>query len=217
MKQIAYTLLILSAIGCAQKKNIQLTVDVAPDLQVQDGSAPKDKERSDIVIAFQEATAASVKYKNAAAMKYAADYARPEKNSCGIFNNDPAAGRTDCAHFIAHCLKSGGIEIKAQTPDKTICKDGLCYRVAELTAALKKLSQSYANVQPISINDAIVGDYGFFKIPAVRPTHAFMICKPAANTDDIKIYAHTTNRDCEKPEPRWYQFFDVAYRITDAN
>jgi len=158
----------------------------------------------------------TIAYSNPAAIAYAKQYAGQNTNSCGVYNNDPARKLSDCAHFIAHCLNSGGITIKAKTPNTAICPDGLCYRVEELTAALADLSKRYSNVTQISIDDAIVGDYGFFKIPVVRPTHAFMICMPAASTDDITIYSHTTNRNCEKPEPKWYQFFDVAYRITDA-
>lgn len=159
---------------------------------------------------------AKKKYKNSLAIAYAKKYAPMNTNSCGIYNNNPSANLSDCAHFIAHCLKAGGIEIKAAIVDSSICKEALAYRVVEITAALASLSQNYENVQQITINDAIVGDYGFFKVPAIRPSHAFMVCKPAVNPNDITIYAHTANRACTKPEPSWYQFFDVAYRITDG-
>jgi hypothetical protein len=188
-------------------------------IEVNEMSEKKDvmTESKKLDIKFYEVSGTEVKYKNTAAISYAKKYSPLDDNKCGVYNNNPSANLSDCAHFIAHCLKDGGIEIKAETPNLSICKDGLSYRVKELTAALSVLSKNYNNVKQISINDAIVGDYGFFKIPIVRPTHAFMICQPAANTDDMTIYAHSTNRSCAKGEPKWYQFFDVAYRITDAN
>jgi hypothetical protein len=197
--------------SCSKKKIVKLEVDITTD------STSLKRDKSNILISFYEASASTIKYKNINAISYAKKYAALNNNSCGIYNNNPSANLSDCAHFISHSLSNGGIEIKAQNPDYSICKDGLCYRVAELTSALENLSKSYNNVQQISIDDAIIGDYGFFKIPVVKPTHAFMICQPAANTDDITIYAHTTNRSCSKPEPSWYQFFGAAYRITDAN
>jgi len=206
---LAFLILLFSA--CSKKKTIKMEVDTTSD------STSLKREKSNILITFYEASASTIKYKNISAISYAKNFAGLNNNSCGIYNNNPSTNLSDCAHFISHCLNKGGIEIKALQPDYSICKDGLCYRVEELTSALEKLSQSYSNVQQISINDAIIGDYGFFKIPIVRPTHAFMICMPAASTNDITIYAHTTNRNCSKPEPNWYQFFGEAYRITDAN
>ncbi|TCD29622.1 hypothetical protein EZ456_00985 [Pedobacter psychrodurus] len=197
--------------SCAKRKTLKMEVDITDSL-----SSVK-KMKTAIEVNYYESDRSTVKYKNPAAIAYAKKYAALSDNVCGIYNNNPSANLSDCAHFIAHCLKSGGIEIKAQQPNLKICTEGLCYRVQELTSALKKLSQQYSNVSEIEIEDAIIGDYGFFKIPIVRPTHAFMICQPAANTDDIKIYAHTANRSCTTPEPKWYQFFDVAYRITDGN
>jgi len=198
--------------GCSYNKTITIDTNV---LSLISNVAKEEKNK--ISITFEEAATSKIKYKNWDAISYAKKYASLNDNSCGIYNNDSEKKLSDCAHFLAHCLNSGGIKIKANEPNLSICKDGLSYRVEELTTALYKLSQIYQNVTQISIKDAIIGDYGFFKIPAIRPTHAFMICKPAMNTDDITIYAHTTNRSCDKPEPRWYQFFDVAYRITDAN
>ena len=197
--------------SCSQKKTIKLEVDITTD------TTSLKRNKSNILISFYEASASTIKYKNISAISYAKNYAGLNNNSCGVYNNNPSANLSDCAHFISHCLSKGGIEIKAQDPNFLICKDGLCYRVVELTSALERLSQSYSNVQQISIDDAIIGDYGFFKILVVRPTHAFMICQPAAKTDDITIYAHTNNRFCSKPEPNWYQFFGKAYRITDGN
>src|SRR5580658_8075791 len=97
--------------------------------------------------------AGTIAYSNIDAIGYAKQYAGQNTNSCGIYNNDPAHNLSDCAHFIAHCLNSGGITIKAKVPNPSICKDGLCYRVEELTAALSTLSKNYSNVTQISIDD----------------------------------------------------------------
>ncbi len=211
IKQSVFIFLTMFFLSCTSQKTKTIELN---EISLADGIK---KETNKIEIKYYEASSATIQYKNMGAIAYAKKYAALNDNKCGVYNNNSAANLSDCAHFIAHCLKDGGIEIKAGIPNTAICKDGLCYRVEELTAALLNLSKTYSNVTQIKIDDAIIGDYGFFKVPAIRPTHAFMICQPAASTDDITIYAHTTNRSCTKPEPKWYQFFDVAYRITDAN
>lgn len=187
-----------------------MVVDISKEKLQPEGKSAR------ISISFEESANTTIKYKNQNAIAYARQYSAINDNSCGIYNNNPAANLSDCAHFIAHCLKAGGIVVKAAQPNTSICADGLSYRVSELTTALKELDELYSNIKSIGIKDAIVGDLGFFKIPSVRPTHVFMICAPAMNTNDVTIYAHTTNRNCSKPEPEWYQFFDKAYNLVDA-
>lgn len=203
--------LLILLVGCEQEKTIQLTVK-------QLSLDKKSTITSKVDVSFYESgESGKIKYSNVAASNYAKKYAGLKDNVCGVFNDDDGKNRTDCAHFIAHCLHAGGIKIEAEIPNPTICPMNLCYRVKELTESLKKLSVDYDNISQIEISDAIHWDYGFFNVAYVRPSHAFMVCKPEANVKDMTIYAHTTNRNCSKAEPNWYNFFDVAYRIADSN
>jgi hypothetical protein len=205
----ATILIALVFVSCKQEKTITLTVKEpsAANALVMETHTIKVKFTTD---------GSSISYNNYKAIQYAKQWAGQNNNSCGVYNNDPSQKLSDCAHFLSHCLAAGGITINQSQPNNAICPDGLCYRVKELTSALDSLSKIYDNVKSIDMHDAIVGDYGFFNFTFLnKPTHGFMICTPAASLDDITIYAHTTNRNCEKPTPNWYQFFGSAYRITD--
>lgn len=107
---------ILNIVSCSKKKTISVNITGR--------------------VSFFEVNASTIGYKNIDAIAYAKKYASVNDNSCGVYNNNPNAKLSDCAHFIAHCLKNGGIEIKAAQPNAAICPDGLCYRVEELTSAL---------------------------------------------------------------------------------
>jgi hypothetical protein len=85
-----------------------------------------------------------------------------------------------------------------------------------MIAALRILAGTFDNVQEIDFSGTIIGDYGFLRSFLVRLTHAVIVCETAADKDDYKIFAHTTNRCCEKGEPGWYQDFSTGFRITDA-
>jgi hypothetical protein len=176
--------------------------------------------KSTIIVDYTESSPAKIKYSNSAAIEYAKKFAPQETNSCGkfIFDSDPTKNMSDCAHFVAHCLKAGGIEIKRKnSADPALCPDGLTYRNTELVAALQVLAAKFENVKKIDIKDAIIGDFGFFnKFNLTRPTHAFMVCKTAVDPKDYTVYAHTRNRNCEKMEPSWMDFYDVAFRMEDG-
>jgi hypothetical protein len=156
-----------------------------------------------------------VAYQNIRAINYARTYAGKDDNACGVYLNDATKKQSDCAHFISHCLNAGGITITDPDPANQLCPSGLAVRVSDLVAALGALAAKFDNVSSIDFTDAIIGDVGFFN-SIVVPSHAFMICQPAASKDDYLIYAHTTNRPCTKPQPKWYQFFGAAFRLTDA-
>ncbi len=156
-----------------------------------------------------------IAYENMNAINYAKSYAGKDENACGVYLNDPSKKQSDCAHFVSHCLNAGGITIKDPDPSNQLCPSGLAVRVSDLVAALTALAGKFDNVSSIDLSDAIVGDVGFFN-SIVVPSHAFLICTPAPAKDDYLIYAHTTNRRCTKPEPKWYQFFGAAFRLTDA-
>jgi hypothetical protein len=163
-----------------------------------------------------------IPYSNSKAIAYAKKYAPLKDNQCGkfLYDPDPKKNLSDCAHFIAHCLHAGGITIP--NPDNTnkLCPTGLAVRVKDVKAHLDKLSTKYSNVTVIKSYSEIpiIGDYAFLRpepTGVYRPTHAFMICKAAVTIDEATLYAHTSKRDCEKADLKWYKdWFDSAYRIT---
>lgn len=79
--------------------------------------------------------ASSVKYDNWKAISYAKKYCGLEDNACRVFLNEP--GKTDCAHFVAHCLHAGGITIKTADPTANFCPWGLAVRNTDIVAGCK--------------------------------------------------------------------------------
>lgn len=158
----------------------------------------------------------TISYDNWKAITYAKDYCGKADNSCGVYLNEP--GKTDCAHFIAHCLHAGGITIKTSDPTADWCPMGLTVRNTDLVPALKRLADEYSNVTELGMTDAIVGDIGFLS-NLRRPSHAFMLCDPVDLRDPLKpakVWAHTTNKCCEDTGAEIRQWFATMFRITDA-
>ena len=158
----------------------------------------------------------SVGFDNWKAITYARTYCGQQNNACGVFLN--VGNQSDCAHFIAHCLHAGGIDIKPSDPANKLCPSGLAVRNTDLVAALKDAVKKYANVQELGLIDAIVGDVGFLS-NLLRPSHAFMLCEPANLADPrkpAKVYSHTANRCCEDNGAEIRQWFATMFRITDA-
>lgn len=153
-------------------------------------------------------------YKNIRAIKYAKDYCGKQDNACGVCLMGD--NKSDCAHFLAHCLKAGGIEIR--DPSTNLCPHGLAVRNVDLVAELNWLAKNFENVYAIELNEAIVGDVGFLEL--ARPYHAFMVCEPWNSYGDPlstpKVYAHASARCCEKMDTRWKQWFSDAFRLEDG-
>lgn len=184
----------------------------------QEGLVEKDLDQITVLYSVErqitERAANVVKYDNWKAISYAKDYCKKQDNSCGVFLNQ--AGKTDCAHFIAHCLNAGGITIKTSDPAANWCPNGLAVRNSDLVATLKKLAQDHSNVTEFGISDAIVGDIGFLS-NLVRPSHAFMICQPVDLRDPLKpakVWSHTADRCCEDMGAEIRQWFATMFRIT---
>lgn len=158
----------------------------------------------------------STKYDNWKAITYAKKYCDKKDNECGDYYDQP--GKTDCAHFIAHCLNAGGIAIKPPHGSDTTCPMGLAMRNTDLMAALKKMAAAYDNVTELPMGDAIIGDVGFLS-NLLRPSHAFMLCEPADLRDPLKpakVWAHTAPKCCEDMHAEIRQWFATMFRITDA-
>jgi hypothetical protein len=158
----------------------------------------------------------NVKYNNWKAITYARNYCSQKSNDCGHYYDQ--SGKTDCAHFMAHCLNAGGIAIRPGTGSATTCPSGLAMRNTDLVAALKNLAATCDNVDELGMVDAIVGDIGFLS-NLVRPSHAFMLCEPADLADPLKpakVYAHTSAKCCEETGAEIRQWFATMFRITDA-
>ena len=157
---------------------------------------------------------ARVPYDNHKAITYAKTWCSKASNACGVHLEGD--NRSDCAHFLAHCLAAGGITIK--DPSTGLCPHGLAVRNVDLVAGLKALGQAYENVFPIPLNDAIVGDVGFLKIE--RPRHAFMVCEPWNSYGNPlstpKVYAHSSARCCETMDTSWRQWLSDAFRLEDG-
>jgi hypothetical protein len=206
MKQLAGT----SGPLIASEFKMGKGIDIAAYLAVEGGTMPLLELQAE----FETRTAPSVAFSNAKAVAYSKDYCGKEENSCGVYLK--GENKSDCAHFLAHCLAAGGIKIKNPDPANQLCPHGLAVRVVDLVEALKGLSAKYSNVTEIDTVAALKkNDYGFFRTP-VRPSHAFLVCNPAADADDLTFYAHSSNRCCTKGELKWYQYFGTAFRIGDA-
>ena len=148
-----------------------------------------------------------IPYDNGKAITYAKKYCGAQDNSCGVFLNEK--GRTDCAHFIAHCLAAGGLLVNNDDLGTEFCKHGLAVRNTTLVAQLDAWSAKYENIRKISLSDAIVGDVGFLRIE--RPRHAFMVCEVwnqfSSPFGAPKVWAHSTARCCEEMDTDFLQWF----------
>lgn len=157
-------------------------------------------------------------YKNIAAINYAKKYCGQtgsEGNSCGVYLS--GENKSDCAHFLAHCLAAGGIRIANTNPGTAFCPDGLAVRNTDIESELKRLSKQYDNIKEIDLSDAIVGDVGFLQ--AHRPWHAFMVCEVwniGMPTSTPKVWAHSSARCCEEMNTDWKHWFSSAYRLEDG-
>ena len=149
-------------------------------------------------VSFDFFTSDKLVYSNQKAVAYAKTYAGLNDNSCGKYLND--FNQTDCSHFIAHCLHSGGITIKSEINDgKVYCPLGLAVRKTHLHKELNKLAEKHKEVQLIPYEEATWGDIGFFEssiLPFSGYNHSFMFCNNPS-TQKVKIYAHSNNRNCE--------------------
>lgn len=169
----------------------------------------------EIIKSVSKNTLNKIKYDNWKAISYAKEYCGKENNVCGVFLNEP--NKTDCAHFIAHCLHAGGITIKTSDSQANWCPQGLTVRNTDLVASLRKAASSYENVKEIGLADAIIGDIGFLS-NLLRPSHAFMLCQNVDLRDPLKpatVYAHTTNRCCNDMNAEIRQWFATLFRIED--
>lgn len=158
-----------------------------------------------------------IRYSNAKAIAYAKKYASLRDNSCKVFLDGEK--KTDCAHFVAHCLAAGGIVVKNPDQNNQLCPTGLAVRNVDIEAYLSELSTKYANVKKQSlIWDAIVGDIGFLHVE--RPRHAFMVCEPVDTRvvppKPVKVWAHSGNRSCEEMDAQWRQWFSSSFRLEDG-
>lgn len=180
----------------------------------QMGIDPRDYKQPMTVIV--PLSGRKVKFDNWKAITYAKDYCNRKTNACGAYYDKP--GKTDCAHFIAHCLSAGGIDIKPGDGSTTDCPTGLAMRNTDLVAGLRALTTAYNNVQELGIADAIIGDIGFLN-NLIRPSHTFMICEPVDLRDPLKpakVWSHTAARCCDDMGAEIRQWFATMFRITDA-
>ncbi|MEP2980441.1 MAG: amidase domain-containing protein [Lentilitoribacter sp.] len=159
---------------------------------------------------------ARIQYANIAAISYAKKYCGEENNSCGVYLK--GENKSDCAHFLAHCLAAGGIKILNKNPGTAFCKHGLAVRNTDIEAELKQLEKQFDNVKAIGLSDAIVGDIGFLQLE--RPRHAFMVCEVwNPYTDPFstpKVWAHSSSRCCQEMDTDWQQWLSSAYRLEDG-
>lgn len=156
-------------------------------------------------------------YDNWKAIEYAKSWCDKEDNSCGIYLQGDK--RSDCAHFIAHCLHAGGITIINTDPGTNFCPLGLAVRNTVLVPALRNLAKNHSNIKELGLSDTIVGDIGFLDSP-IRPYHAFMICEPVdlrkIPAPPAKVYAHSSSRCCEQMNAQWQQWLSTIFRIENA-
>lgn len=163
------------------------------------------------------AAQAKTPYNNGKAIKYAKDFCDKENNSCGVYLT--GGNKSDCAHFIAHCLAAGGIRVANPDATNRLCPDGLAVRNVDIEAELRRLAGLYSNVREQNLVwDAIVGDIGFLRVE--RPRHAFMVCEPV-NTGltpppAVKAWAHSSKRCCEPLDAQWRQWFSSSFRLEDG-
>lgn len=188
----------------------------------QEGVSQLDLSRVEISGSFRLSHAAEkprLTYSNDKATQYARTYCSEEKNSCGVYLNNPTEKKSDCAHFVAHCLDSGGLTIKNTDASKTFCPKGLAVTNSDLIAGLQKAAEQYQNVQEVSCDETATGDVGFLNA-IIKPSHAFLVCRrplgPCSAADPPQVWAHTTNRCCDAMEPSWYHVFGTAFRLADG-
>jgi len=144
-------------------------------------------------------------YNEGAAYAYAKKYCGQEANSCGKFYPDH-----DCAHFISHCLASGGVGFRGGNREAR-CPDGLIIRAEELAAAFYNSTPKYSNVKQIdSYDQGRVGDYGFLR-RFVEKSHAFLLAAPISGAS-ARVYAHT-NPHCGDEMQTIRTYFGKYYRI----
>lgn len=77
---------------------------------------------------------AKIKYDNWASISYAKAWCGRQNNPCGKYLS--GANLSDCAHFMAHVLKAGGIEIRNTDPSTAFCPHGLAVRNTVLVPEL---------------------------------------------------------------------------------
>lgn len=161
-------------------------------------------------------TMARIPYSSSKAVTYARDYCKQKSNICGVYLDGPK--KSDSAHFIAHCLAAGGLEIRNTNPDSARCPHGLAEFNVDLEAQLKEWSYIYENIKEIDLSDAMVGDIGF--LHAERPRHAFMIAAPwnaiRNPFSTPKAWAHSTARCGEEMDTDFRHWFTSAYRLEDG-
>jgi hypothetical protein len=164
--------------------------------------------------ALQEGTMPKTPYDNWKAITHAKEWCGKKSNVCGVFLD--GENKSDCAHFIAHCLAAGGIVIKNTDRGTAFCPHGLAVRNVDVVGHLKQLAAAFDNVKPIDMTDAIVGDVGFLKLE--RPRHAFMVCEPwnGSVTTTPKVYAHSSSRCCEVMDTSWRHWLSDAFRLEDS-
>ena len=75
-----------------------------------------------------------VPYKNWQAITYAKEWCDKKDNSCGVYLD--GENKSDCAHFLAHCLAAGGIKVLNDDPGTKFCKHGLAVRNTTISKEL---------------------------------------------------------------------------------
>jgi hypothetical protein len=168
-----------------------------------------------------------IPYSNPKAMEYAKKHCAQRENACNTYLK--GKNLSDCAHFVAHCLKAGGIEIKRRTGDQ-LCPWDLAVRNTDIDAHLAELANKYRNVRAIALEDGVVGDIGFL-VGANRRglfsvTHAFMIKENRYQVDNRVIpyfepplvWAHSAERcpEGERMDTEYKQYLAKSYRLEDC-
>lgn len=154
-------------------------------------------------------------YSNFKATQFAKEWCGETDNVCGVYLT--GANKSDCAHFVAHCLNAGGIRIPNDDPTNLLCPMGLAVRNSTLVAGLRALAANYDNVREIDLADTILGDVGFLNLD--KPRHAFMVCKPGplpGNLNVPYVWAHSDSRCCEQLDTLWRQWFSTGFRLEDG-
>jgi Putative amidase domain len=155
------------------------------------------------------------KYSNGNALKYIKAYCGQKTNSCGKYLEGEKL--SDCAHFVAHCLKAGGITIKATDADGDLCPDNLAFRNVTLIAGLRDTAAKSSNVREIQLSEGIIGDIGFLNLD--QPRHAFIVSRPGKYPDAFSVpfvWAHSTSRCDEQLDTNWRQWLSTAFRLEDG-
>jgi hypothetical protein len=158
-------------------------------------------------------------YENLKAIDYAKFYCGVESNACGVFL--AGVGKSDCSHFLAHCLHAGGITIRNPGPAADLCPQGLAFRNPDLVAELRRLAGLYENVKEVDLSETIVGDVGFLILD--KPRHSFMVSRPGPLPGPLDVpfvWAHSDKlvegRCDSQVDTRWRQWFSAAFRLEDG-